>query len=168
MISPRGYFWNKASPAQLSIVKFKMLQQGEIMKKQYPAVLFAMVCVFGLGLSARAQEQDTVVTNVPFDFVAGGQVLPAGTYRVSRVDSTSGSRELEISGYETRASVFVIPTLFDDVQSGKAQLNFEHLGGTYFLNAIKTPIGTYAIDIPPSAIKLAQMQQQGGSHPGGH
>ena len=131
-------------------------------------VLFALICVFGLGLSARAQEQDTVVTNVPFAFVAGGRVLPAGTYRVSRVDSTSRSRELEISSYETRASVFVIPTVFDDVQSDKAQLNFEHLGGTYFLNAIKTPIGTYAIDIPPAAIKLAQTQQQGGSHPGGH
>ncbi len=107
------------------------------MKKQYLTVLFTLICVFGLGLGARAQEQDTVVTNVPFDFVAGGQVLPAGTYRVSRVDSTSGSRELEISSYETRASVFVIPTVFDDVQSDKAQLNFEHLGGKYFLSAIE-------------------------------
>jgi len=138
------------------------------MKKQYLAVLFTLICVLGLGLSARAQEQDTVVTNVPFDFIAGGKVLPAGTYRVSRVDSTSGSRELEISSYDTRASVFVIPTLFDDVQSGKAQLNFEHLEGAYFLNAIKTPIGTYAIDIPPAAIKLAQTQQPSGSHSGGH
>ena len=138
------------------------------MKKQYLAVLLTLVCVLGLGLGARAQEQDTVVTNVPFDFVAGGQILPAGTYRVSRVDSTSGSRELEISSYETRASVFVIPTLFDDVQSDKAQLNFEHLGGSYFLSAIETPIGTYAINIPPAAIKLAQTQQPGGSHSGGH
>jgi hypothetical protein len=138
------------------------------MKKQYLAVLFTLVCILGLGLGARAQEQDTVVTTVPFDFVAGGQVLPAGTYRVSRVDSTSGSRELEISSYEARASVFVIPTVFDDVQSDNAQLNFEHLGGAYFLSAIETPIGTYAINIPPAAIKLAQTQQPGGSHSGGH
>ncbi len=103
------------------------------MKKQYLTVLFTLTCVFGLGLGARAQEQDTVVTNVPFDFVAGGQVLPAGTYRVSRVDSTSGSRALEISSYETHASVFVIPTIFDDVQSDKAQVNFEHLGDKYFV-----------------------------------
>jgi hypothetical protein len=149
-------------------MKFKMFQQGEIMKKQYLAVLFTLICVFGLGLNARAQKQDTVVTNVPFDFVAGGQVLPAGSYRVSRVDSSSGSRELEISSYETRASVFLIPTVFDDVQSDKAQFNFEHLGDKYFLSAIETPIGTYAINIPPAAIKLAQTQQQGGSHSGGH
>ena len=138
------------------------------MKKQYLTVLFTLICVLGLGLGAHAQEQDTVVTNVPFAFVAGGRVLPAGTYRVSRVDSASGSRELEISSYETRASVFVIPTFFDDVQSDKAQLNFEHLGGTYFLSAIETPIGAYTINIPPAAIKLAQTQQPGGSHSGGH
>ena len=137
------------------------------MKRQYLAVIFTLICVFGLGLSARAQEQDTVVTNVPFDFVAGGKVLPAGNYRVSRVDS-SGSRELEISSYETRASVFVIPTVFDDVQSDKAQLNFERLGDTYVLSAIKTQVGTYTIDISPAAVKLGQMQQQGGSHSGGH
>src|SRR5271154_5698343 len=130
-----------------------MFQQGEIMKKQYLAVLFTLICVFGLGLSARAQEQDAVVTNVPFDFVAGGKVLPAGNYRVMRVRPSSGSRDLEISSYETGVSAFVIPTVFDDVQSGHAQLKFDHLGDTYFLHAIKTPIGTYAIDIPPAAIK---------------
>jgi hypothetical protein len=70
--------------------------------------------------------------------------------------------------YDTLASVFVAPMAFDDVRSGKAQLNFEHLGDAYFLSAIETPIGTYAINIPPSAIKLAQSQQQGGSHSGGH
>lgn len=138
------------------------------MKKQYLTVLFTLICVLGLGLSARAQEEDTVVTKVPFDFVAGGKVLPAGTYTVSRVDPARGSRELEIRSYETRASVFVLPTVFDDVRSDTAQLNFEHLGDTYFLSAIETPIGTYSVDIPPSAIKLAQTQPQGGSHAGGH
>jgi hypothetical protein len=168
MTLPHAVLWNKASQAQLSIMKFKMFQQGKIMKKQYLAVLFTLICVLGLGLSARAQEQDTVFTNAPFDFVAGGKVLPAGKYTVNRVAPASGSRELEMRSYETRASVFVLPTVFDDIQSGKAQLNFEHLGDAYFLSAIQTPIGTYTIDIPPSAIKLAQTQPRGGSHPGGN
>jgi hypothetical protein len=118
-----------------------------------------------LGLGARAQEEDTVVAKVPFDFVVGGQVLPAGSYRVSRVDTT-GSRELEISSYEKRASAFLIATFFDDFQTGHAQLNFEHVGDKYFLSAVETPIGTYAITIPPSAIKLAQMEQQSASPSG--
>jgi hypothetical protein len=138
------------------------------MKKQYVTVLFTLICLFGLGLSARAQEPDTVVTNVPFDFVAGGKVLPAGKYTVNRVAPASGSRELEMRSYETHASVFVLPTVFDGVRSDNAQLHFEHLGDSYFLSAIETAIGTYTIDIPPSAIKLAQTQQQGGPHAGGN
>ena len=135
------------------------------MKKQYLSVLFTLICVLGLRLGAHAQAEDTVIAKVPYDFVAGGVVLPAGTYRVSRLD-TAGSRELEISSYEARASVFLLPTLFDDFQTGHAQLNFEHVGNKYFLSAVETPIGTYAITIPRSAIKLAQMQQQGSSSSG--
>jgi hypothetical protein len=136
------------------------------MKKQYVTVLFTLICVVGLGLGARAQEQDTVVTKVPFDFVVGGQVLPAGTYRVSRADTTTGSRMLQISSYETGAGVFLVPAVFDDVESKNAQLNFEHVGDKYFLSAIETPIGTYAVTVSPSAIKLAQAEQQGASPSG--
>ena len=136
------------------------------MKKQLMTVLFMLICVLGLGLSARAQEEDTLVANVPYDFVAGGKVLPAGTYRVSRRDVPSGQRQLEISSYETRAGALLVPTLFDDFQTGHAQLNFEHVGNKYFLSAIETPIGTYDITVPRSAIKLAQMEQQDTSAPG--
>lgn len=130
------------------------------MKKRYVTVLFTLICVLGLGLGARAQErEDTVIAKVPYDFVVGGLVLPGGTYRVSRVDSPRGSRELQISSYETRANVLVIPTVFDDVQTGRPQVSFKHVGDKYFLNAIRTPVGTYAIPIPLSAITLAQMQE---------
>jgi hypothetical protein len=137
------------------------------MKKQYLTVLFTLICVLGLGLGARAQEEDTVVAKVSFDFVIGGKVLPAGTYRVSRVN-TSGSRELEISSYDARTGVLLIPTVFDDFQTGHAQLKFEHVGSKYFLSTIETPIGTYDTTIPPSAIELARMEQQGTSSSGGN
>jgi hypothetical protein len=58
------------------------------MKRQYLNVLFTVICVLGLGLG-------------------GGQVLPAGTYRVSRVDS-AGLRELIVRSSDTGAGVFVI------------------------------------------------------------
>jgi hypothetical protein len=136
------------------------------MKKQYVTVLFTLICVLGLGLGARAQEEDTVVAKVPYDFVVGGHTLPAGTYRVSRIDTTGSSRALQISSYDAHTGVLLIPTVFDDFQTGHAQLNFEHVGNKYFLSAIETPIGTYDITIPPSAIELARMEQQGTSSSG--
>src|SRR5271169_2265274 len=136
------------------------------MKKHCVAVLFTLICVLGLELGARAQEFGDIVAKVPHDFVVGGRVLPAGAYRVSRVHLPSGSRELEISSYQTGAAVLVIPTVFDGVESESAQLNFEHVGDKYFLSAIETPIGTYAITVPPSAIKLALKEQQGASSSG--
>jgi hypothetical protein len=135
------------------------------MTKQWLAVLFTLICVLGFGLRAHAQEQDTVVAKVPYDFVVGGQILPAGMYRVSRVTST-GSRELEITSYDRRAGAFLIPTFFDGTQIGHAQLNFEHAGDKYFLSGIETPIGAYTITVPRSAITLALMEQQGKSSSG--
>ncbi|MGA9510152.1 MAG: hypothetical protein WBV55_16155 [Candidatus Sulfotelmatobacter sp.] len=135
------------------------------MKKQYFAVLSTLICVLGLGLGARAQGgEDTVLGKVPYDFVVRGQVLPAGTYRVSRIDTSS--RTLEISSTEAGASAFLIPTFFDDTQTGHAQFSFEHVGNMYFLSAIETPIGTYSITVPQSAIELALMEQQSASSSG--
>ncbi|SRR6266852_9262658 len=135
------------------------------MKKQYLTVLFTLICVLGLGLGARAQEGDTIVATIPHDFVVGGHVLPAGMYRVRRAD-VIGHSQLEISSYETGASAFLNPTFFDGLQTGHAQLSFEHVGNKYFLSAVETPIGTYDIAVPPSAIKLALMEQQGASSSG--
>jgi hypothetical protein len=132
------------------------------MKKGYITILFTLVCVCGLALGARADEpEDTVIVKVPYDFMVAGRVLPGGTYRVSRVDSAGGLRQLEISSYETHTSVLLIPTVFDDVKTGQPQVSLQHVGDTYFLNAIRTPIGTYAIHVPQSAISVAQMKNQG-------
>jgi hypothetical protein len=140
--------------------------KGEIMKKQYFAVLFTLMCVLGLGPRAQAQDEDTVIAQVPHDFVAGGAVLPAGTYRVSRVD-TAGTRELLIRGYETGASAFLIPTVFADAPAEHAHLSLQPVGNKYFLSEIQTANGVYTIVIPPSAIKLAEMEQHDGTSPSG-
>lgn len=136
------------------------------MKKQYLAVLFTLICVLGLGLGAPAQEEGAVVARVSHDFEVGGSVLPAGSYRVSRVDVPPGSRTLLISSYETRKSVLLVPARFDDAQTAHAKLTFAHTGNRYFLSAVETPLGTYAITLPPAAAKLAQAEQQGSSSSG--
>jgi hypothetical protein len=55
------------------------------MKKAYLTAVLTLTCMLGLGISARAQDTEGVRVNVPFEFVAGGATLPAGTYTVGRL-----------------------------------------------------------------------------------
>ncbi|HMJ21149.1 MAG TPA: hypothetical protein VK513_04550, partial [Terriglobales bacterium] len=82
------------------------------MKKSLLAVVLTLTCLLGLGISARAQDLDKVVVNVPFEFVAGGQTLPAGEYNVSRV-SDQAFPALAIRSYDNNA--FLLPMFFDGV-----------------------------------------------------
>jgi hypothetical protein len=128
------------------------------MKKQYFAILLAVACVFGLGLGARAQDQDAVVVNVPYDFVAGSRVLPAGTYTVSRRDSSGARETLVISSFDTKASALVLPTFFAEGRSQDPHLDFETVGNKHFLSQIQTRDGRYTIAIPPSVSRIAQTE----------
>ena len=108
------------------------------MKKSL-AIVLTLTCLLGLGISARAQDVDKVVVNVPFEFVAGGQTLPAGTYSVSRV-SDQTFQALVIRSNDN--SVFLLPMFFDGVVCrDHAELRFEHVGDKYFLSKIETPSG---------------------------
>lgn len=135
------------------------------MKRQYVTVLFSLICVIGFVPGARAQDEDTVVAKVPYDFVIGGQLLPAGAYRVSRVDS-GGLRELIIRSSDTGVAVLVTPTVFAYAPHERAKLSLRPVAGTYFLTAIQTLNGVYTMAIPRSAIRLAQMEQRGASSSG--
>ena len=55
------------------------------MKKTYLTAVLTLACMLGVGISARAQDTEGVRVKVPFEFVAGGATLPAGTYTVGRL-----------------------------------------------------------------------------------
>jgi hypothetical protein len=128
------------------------------MKKLFSAVVLTVTCLLGFGISAHAQDVDKVAVNVPFEFVAGGQILPAGGYSVSPV-SDQAFPVLVIRSYDSNA--FLLPMFFDGVSADHAELRFEHVGGKYFLSEVKTPAGVYAIRTPRPMTQLAQMKDQG-------
>jgi hypothetical protein len=75
--------WNKASQAQLLIVRFKAFQQGEIMKKIYLTVVLALTFLFGLGGSARAARNNNAHSTEILDVVQIGSThLKPGKYKV--------------------------------------------------------------------------------------
>ena len=128
------------------------------MKNSFSAVVLTLTCLLGLGISARAQDVDKVVVNVPFEFVAGGQTLPAGTYGISRV-SDQAYEALLIRSNDNRA--FLLPMFFDGVSADHAELRFEHVGDKYFLSKIETPAGVYAVRTPRAMTQVAQMKDHG-------
>ena len=135
------------------------------MNRQYSTVVLTLICLLGLGLSARAQDEGRVVVNVPFDFVAGGATFPAATYSVSRLSSET-SPTLVIRGQEN--SAFLLPIVFDDAASGTAELSFEHVGDKYFLSKVRTLAGVYTIGTPRAATKLGQMKEHAGTSSSGN
>ena len=133
------------------------------MKKSYLTVALTLTCLLGLGISARAQNLDKIAANVPFDFVAGGETLPAGTYSVSRV--SSDPRSLAIRSDDN--SVFLLPMSFDGdpapvngAPADHAEFSFEHVGGKYFLSTVETPGGIYAFRAPRAMTQVAQMKDR--------
>lgn len=123
--------------------------------KKYFIFIAAMMVLFGLSVTAHADEEGTVIANVPFAFVVDGKTLPAGTYNVSRVSQGS---ELLISSRNT--GVFVIPTELDSSGVQKPVVTFDKIGDTYFLRQVNTPLGSFMIDTHGEITKLTQLKQQ--------
>jgi len=129
------------------------------MKKWYSSVVLTVTCLLGLSMSAHAQDVDKVAVNVPFDFVAGGQSLPAGTYTISRVSDQTSSALLIRSN---DSSLFLLPIVFDEVSADHAELSFQHIGDKYFLSKVGTLSGAYAIRTPGATMtQVAQTKDHG-------
>ena len=79
--------------------------------KKYLVVAVTLLVCCGMALAAHAQDAGTVVVNVPFEFMAGSQTLPAGTYTIRRAFAETSSALL-ISGGGTHG-LFVLPAAFD-------------------------------------------------------
>ena len=124
------------------------------MKKSYLAAVLMLTCLLAVGVSARAQSADAVVVSVPFEFVAGGATLPAGEYRIDRVNP-GVNRELAICGYN-KGSAFLLPLAFDNGSADQPTLSFEHVGGKYFLSRIKTLDGVYTMPASREMVMLGK------------
>jgi hypothetical protein len=126
------------------------------MNKLYVIALLTLTCLFGLGVKAHAQDAEVVAT-VPFDFVAGGQVLPAGKYIVARngADAHSG---ITIRGNNNVA--LMLPVVVDWTPAYQAKLSFEHIGGEYFLSKVEAPRGVYSFQTPRTVPTLAQKKDR--------
>jgi hypothetical protein len=135
------------------------------MNKSCLTIALTLTCLFGLGISAHAQDVDGVVVKVPFEFVAGAKTLPAGTYRISRIhsDATSG-----LLVYSHNNSAIMLPTAVGG-SAEHSMLSFERVGNKYFLSQVDTRGGVYGMAIPRPRTMVAVVKDHGaGSSSGGN
>src|SRR5215467_1340444 len=106
------------------------------MKKRILAMTSLLVlCGFAATQAAKAQEP--VAVNIPFAFTVGETALPAGEYRVQKMDSNSAV--LLIRCDEPRKSIMVTTNA---AGGGKVQeqskLVFHRYGNQLFLSQVRT------------------------------
>ena len=109
-------------------------------------VVIAAAMVIALGSASAAQAQETrLVAHVPFAFIVGSSVMPAGEYVVK--DESDNDSVLAIASADGRrfATTLTIPASSDD-SSGQAQLVFDKVGSQYFLARVM-PAGSEERDI---------------------
>lgn len=136
------------------------------MKQRFASALLIITGLFGLAGGAKAETHREVIVNVPYEFVAGGRTLPAGTYTITRLsDDRRGT--LSIASYEQRSGVLVLPNQFEDRTVNDTKISLEKVGGTYFLRTIETPDGVYTLPLSRSALLMAKsVHTDGGSASG--
>lgn len=139
------------------------------MKKQIMRVFAISGLLLTLAASQTLASQGArrLVVDIPFEFVAGQERLPAGRYFISRVVRDSG-KALLIRSADGRVSVTVL-TNASEAGGEQPQVSFKRYGEQYFLAQVWTPGGDSARSLPASRLEkqLRRDLARGGKRKGG-
>jgi hypothetical protein len=99
-------------------------------------MVLAAVMTLTVMASARvAQAQQSLVVNIPFDFVAGNQVLPAGQYSVN-VSGTTHTLVLIGRKYSIKSPFLRTNAVAANEIQSASKLIFNCYGDRYFLSQV--------------------------------
>ena len=123
--------------------------------------------LLGLGLffvvsGVRAQE-NAVKANIPFDFVVGNQVLPAGEYLVTA--QGSANEAILIRSTDSKSAVLTVTSSCASANPSKdTKLVFHTVGGRYFLSQVWTQGYSQGRELRKSSaeVEMAKNHQAAG------
>jgi hypothetical protein len=115
--------------------------------------------MFALSLAANAEIRAEAIVTLPFGFVAGGEILPAGKYTVNRL-SPQPFDVLQLTSNVNGASVFVRPVEMEEAATYRPSLSFHKVGGQNFLSAIETADYVYHFSVSRSVVLEAAAKQR--------
>lgn len=125
------------------------------MKTNILRVILALGLLTAAAVGAHAQDLDTVVVNVPFDFVVANTTLPAGTYTINRVQFNNPS-SLQLRSADGHSAVLTSVAM-TGAPDGSLKAVFNRYGDQIFLHEIRTAGGEYQLTRSRSEKKLAEM-----------
>jgi hypothetical protein len=99
---------------------------------------FVVLVVFAMALPGLSHAQDEtyhVRANIPFDFYAGEERLPAGVYLI---DVSYGTHVVALRNNETGRSYSVVALPANGEGLGNAVVEFDVVGGNHLLADLKT------------------------------
>ena len=136
------------------------------MKTVYVRFLSAFFALAAFAAAARAQSADQLTVNIPYEFVVSGKTLPAGTYRINRVNDRDIA-DLAIFGTENHTSALLHSSEVTSATENKPTLSFEHIGNQYFLSKVETADHVFTLPVPTKqAVEVAMKKQSSPSASG--
>jgi hypothetical protein len=117
----------------------------------------ALALLFTLGATSFAQSARRTVIQIPFDFLVGQKMLPAGSYRVEPVKIDSNTA-WEVQSTQGHAGAFVITSAIQGGKiRGESRLVFQKYGDLYVLAQVWTASdSTGRALVPPRHIRTEQ------------
>jgi hypothetical protein len=104
------------------------------MKKQ-SFLMAGVLMLSSMAATQVARAQDAMVVDIPFAFTAGNATLPAGEYRVQKLDRNSAV--LLVHCWDARASALVITNAAQAKETQtESKLVFNRYGNRYFLSQV--------------------------------
>ncbi|HKV62966.1 MAG TPA: hypothetical protein VJO16_13700 [Candidatus Acidoferrum sp.] len=118
------------------------------MKKRI--IVTATLFLFSFIVAAQvAQADEPMLVNIPFAFVAGNATLPAGEYRVQKMDGNSAVVLIRCSDTSAAAMVLSNATQAKETQT-QSKLVFKRYDHRYFLSQVWTAGSLRGREIPKS------------------
>ncbi len=124
---------------------------------------FLALTLFAVALSGAAVAQGitrTVRADIPFDFYAGGKLMPAGEYTLS----INKEQQVATLGQKTTGSGAFLSGFVDDYsRNSRSVLVFQLAGDTYALREFKGPEGSMSFKEKAPQRLTARQSQKGES-----
>jgi hypothetical protein len=120
--------------------------------KKNVLVALLVVGVLALAGAMPASAQSLSKVNVPFQFVVGDSVLPAGNYTVSSLAHNSDVVAIQSVDGKSVVTVLVMPS-GELTKQAHATFSFAKIGGRYFLSEVSIPgSGSRTLLLPKSHV----------------